>query len=990
MKRFLLMNVALVLCIFSAYAQDRTLTGTVTSGEDDNSPLPGVNVLIKGTSQGTITDIDGNFKLNAPEGAQALVFSYVGFLNQEVEIGSQSNFNVVLMPDDEVLQEVIVVGYGTQSESVTLQSVSKVSKEQFENQPIVNPQELIQGRAAGVQMVGTSGVIGSQANIRIRGVASISAGGEPLFVIDGVPLNDASGSTGYSNDQGAVALNPLQDLNPNDIEDISVLKDAAAVAIYGSRGANGVIMITTKKGKAGKTKINADYYKGWSEPTSLISMMNAEQYKTFVNDYRVAQGLAPNNYPEGGFDWPGAVVQTGSVDNFNISASGGNESTKFYMGMTYMKNKAFTIGNSLDKLNGRINLNHDISKRVRIGLNTAISYLDNDRINSDNSTFAPLTSSYLQFPYVQPYNEDGTFTNTGFIANVLAIEALSTRKLISRRTTGNIFAEIDIAEGLMFKTDWGIDGVQTEETIRDPEIVSPGGYGYKRIIQDNKWLTTNTLNYNKSFGVHTVDVLVGASFETSNRNNMAVEGSGFVSDKLPNVGSAATPSLTSATGTQWALSSQFSRVNYRYKDKYIVEGSLRRDGSSRFGMDNKWGTFWALSAGWRLSEEDFIKNLDFFDQLKLTASYGTAGNDRVDNFASLGLYEGGVDSDYAGIAGIRPTQAANPLLGWEESSQVDIGLSTAILNSRLSVDFNYYVKTTDGMLFDVPLPYTTGFASISQNIGKMENRGVDLMINGDIIQGNDFSWTANLNMGFVKNKVLSLPENTSPEGDFLEGSASQRAIVGHSVNTFYLIRYSGINSETGDAEWLTRDGEITNSPTASDRVIVGSAIPDLTGGFSNTLKYKGFDLNIFFTFVQGNKVFRGGRRFTENMGSSFNKSTELLDYWTQPGDNSFAPALSSSTAPIFAQRSTLQLEDGSYVRLRNLTLGYNLPSSILGKTKILSRARIYAMAQNLLTFAKTDLEPELNGNGTDNQIQGEGFFTPPMPKTITLGVSLGF
>lgn len=982
------------LCSFllggAVYAQS-TVSGKVTSMESGEA-LPGVNVIVKGTTVGTVTDIEGNYNLSVPADDAVLQFSFIGYITEEEPINGRATIDLAMAPDLQQLSEVVVVGYGTQSEKLGLQSVSEVNSEEFANQPVISPQELIQGRAAGVQVVSSSGVLGSRSNLRIRGASSMGAGNQPLYVVDGVPLNDGE----YSNDLGAVSLNPLQSINPNDIESISILKDASAVAIYGSRGANGVVIINTKQGSAsGRTNINLDYYTGFSGPTNNFDMMNADQYRQFRADYNLAQGsdtnTSPSDFPQGSFDWPAAVLRTGRTNNYALSASGGSESTTFYIGGTYFNQEGFTIGNEVDKLNGRFNLNHNMSDKLRFGFNLGLSALNNDRISSDNSTFAPLTSAYLQPPYVEPYNEDGTYANTGFIANVLAIEDLSIRELITRRTTGNLYAEYDIIENLTLRTDFGADLIQTEETIRDPEIVSPGGYGYKRIVQDNKWLNTTTLNFDRTLEDHYVELLLGGSFETSTRNSIAVEGSGFVSDQLPNVASAATPTLTSAEATTWALISQFARGNYRFRDRYLLEASIRRDGSSRFGTDNKFGIFWAVSGGWILSDESFMDGATFVDNLKLTASYGTSGNDRLGNFASFGLYEAGTLSDYAGIPGIRPTQPANPQLQWEETKQLDVGVSSSFFGDRLGFDFNYYIKTTEGLLLEVPLPYTTGFSNINRNVGTLENRGFDLLISGDIIRNADFQWTTSLNLGYLQNKALSLPENKDDEGrDFVLGTDAQRAIEGYSINTFYLIRYNGVNPQTGDAEWLKKNGEVTTNPTADDRVIVGSAIPDFTGGFTNTFRYKGFDLNVLFSFVSGNKVFRAGRRFTENAASSFNKSTKLLNYWEQSGDDAFFPALSSPTAGIFAQNSTLQLEDGDFIRLRNASLGYTLPSSLLSGTNFLRSARIYVMGQNLLTFAKSDLEPEINGTADENLQQGESFFTPPQARTITFGVSIGF
>ncbi|MEX2592986.1 MAG: TonB-dependent receptor [Anditalea sp.] len=992
MKKILLGVALTMITVFSVMAQSRTVTGTVTSA-DEPEGIPGVNVRVQGTTGGAITDLDGTYSVEVPEGSDVLVFSYVGFLAQEIVIGNRTVVDVVLEPDVRTLGEVVVVGYGTQSERFSVQSISSLDNADFDRMPILSAQEALQGQAAGVQLTGTSGVGGSQQNIRIRGVASITAGGSPLFVVDGVPLNDGS-SGDYSNDLGAIPLNPLMELNPSEIQSISVLKDASAVAIYGSRGANGVVLIETKKGVAGASRINADYYQGVQNPTTVRPYMSLQQYNQYQSDQT---GTPIGDFPQEGFDWPEAVIQQGTVSNLNLSASGGSESTTYFLSGTYFKQSTYALGNDLDRLNGRLNMTHKFSERARIGANMGLSNTFNDRINSDNSTYAPLTSAFLHVPYTLPFDEEGNYTRPGFIPNILAIEDLATNNYTTRRTTGNVYVELDLLPDLTFRSDFGMDQIQTEEAIREPDIVSATGYGYKRIIQDLKWLTTNTLNYERYIGNdHFIGALLGYSYEASDYFSMTVEGSGFVSDALPNLASAATPTTTSSTGTNWKLESYFSRLNYRYKDKFLFEGSVRSDGSSRFGSDNRYGTFWAVSGGWILSEEQFLLNSSWIDFFKLNGSYGTSGNDRIDNFASLGLYSAGTLGDYAGSPGIYPGQPANPSLGWEESAQLDITLNTSMFDNRLDVEVSYWDKLTTGLLLDVPIPYSTGFASLTQNAGEMRNKGIDLMIKSVNVRTGDFEWNTTLNVGFLNNEVISLPgASEDSEGrPFVAGSSSQRAIVGHPVNTFYLVRYNGINPETGEAEWLNTEGEPTSSYSSNDRVIVGSAIPDLTGGLNNTLIWKGFDLSVLFTFVKGNHIMYDDLRFMYNPLNvgSFNLEPRLLDYWTENNRNSFAPKLNGATQSTFAQRSTQQLRKGDHIRLRNLSLTYNLPQNLLEGTKIVRSARVYAMAQNWLTFSSLEngLEPEVNDGGNNNQRQGESFFTPAQAKSFTVGVSLGF
>lgn len=992
MKRPLLVLFSIVFSVMTAWSQEKTLTGKVTG--EDGAPLPGVSVLVKGTTIGAQTDLDGVYELNVPADAQTLVFSFLGFTSVEREIGTSNIINVELTQDVEALSEVVVIGYGEQSRRYQVQSVATVDAKKFENVPAVSPQQLLQGQAAGVQMTNSSGLLGAASNIRIRGAASITAGGEPLFVIDGVPLNDGDYTQAMG---GASGLNPLYDINPNDIASLTVLKDASAVAIYGSRGANGVVLIETKKGQMGKATIDFDYYTGFSNPVDIYDPMTGDQFLDVRRAY--AQGDPDNRTmptdPGTRFNWLDAVKRTGSISNYSVSARGGSEKTTFYIGGTYLDQSGYALGNDLDKLNGRINLEHRLNDKVKFGANFGISKSLNDRIGAENNTYASLTSAYLQTPLTPAYNEDGSYARGAFIPNIIALEEIGVTDQVNRRNTGNIYAQVELIPGLSLKSDWGIDGVQVEYFNRDPDIVSPTGYAFKQIVQDNKWVTTNTLDYDREVGDHNFGLLLGQSFETSQYEDVTVEGSGFASDQLRNVASAATPTTTSSTRTAWALSSLFARANYRYMDRYMLEGSVRRDGSSRFGSDNRYGTFWAVAGGWLISEESFFQDNGVFNYLKLSTSYGTAGNDRIGNFSSLGLYRAGPESDYAGLPGLRPDQPENPDLSWETSRSFDVGLDMSLLNSRLDVKVNYFHKNTDGLLLDVPIPYTSGYRTLTQNVGEMENKGWEVAISSTNINRGDFRWTTGFNISFIKNKILSLPEGSSvdAEGRRIVGAGSQRAIEGHSLNSFYMIRYKGVNPETGDAEWLTKDGTPTTDPTADDRVIVGKGDPDFFGGLTNTFTYKGFELNAFLQFVSGNKLLLDELSFLEDVTLPYNKVTRMLNYWKQPGDRAFAPAMSSSTVNSFTQTSTLQLQNGSYMRLKNVTLSYNLPAEFLQKSNFISRARIYVMGQNLWTLQDKDFrgaDPEISADGASNRFLGESFFAIPQAKTITFGVSLGF
>ncbi len=992
MRKIVLLSLTAVLLTLQVWAQ-RTVTGRVT--DDKGNPIPNVSIQVKGTSIGTVSNDDGSYSLNVPANGRLLVFSAVSMGTQEVTLRDQSNINTVLQTTERNLQEVVVVGYGTQLQRTRTQTASVIRADEFANQPILSTTQALQGRAAGVNMVNSSGLLGAAPNVQVRGAASLLGGTQPLYVVDGVPLNDdvISGAQG-----GGSGLNPLLDLNPNDVESITVLKDAAAVAIYGSRGTNGVILIKTKRGTNNqKTKVNLDYFTGVSDPTSLPDLLNGDQFRTFVTEYRAARPtpLTPIAFPAGNFDWLNAVVRQGNVSSYSLSASGGNERTRFYLGGSYFTEQGFTIGNDIKRLSGRVNLDHDISTRIKVGANLSLSNTNSDRIGVENNTFAPITAAALFLPYVQPRDSTGNFVNTGFIANVLAIEALNTNDFRSTRNTGNAFADFTLIDNLKFRTDWGIDHVQAEERTRSVNIVSAGGTAFRGVQQNRKWLTTNTLNYEKRIGEHFAGALLGQSFEKTNYDNISVAASGFANDGLPNVASGSTPTTTFASRSAYALESYFSRLNYRFKERYLLEGSIRRDGSSRFGSENQYGTFWAVSGGWIVSAENFFKGVGFVNNLKLTASYGTSGNDRIGgDFPSLGLYGGGVSADYGGAPGLNPNQIPNPNLKWEETKQWDIGIITSMFQSRVNLNLNLYNKRTENNLIGVPLPFTTGFPSVIQNIGEIENKGVDVELSTINIRSKDFEWNTAINFGYLKNKVLSLPANKDEAGrDHLVVSGAQRAIVGFSRNTFYMIRYLGINPTTGDAEWLDKTGKPTINPTAADRQIVGSAIPKFTGGFTNSFRYKEFDLSAFFNFAYGNKVLISGLEFTENLGSpSFNKTSNVLNYWKKAGDNTFAPSLSSSTAPIFNQSSTLQLQDGSYARLKTLSLGYRLPKNVTDKIKFISNARFYVLGQNLFIIQANDFrgpDAEVSANG-GSLIQGQSFFALPQARSFTFGLNVGF
>ena len=992
MKRF-----SLILCLtiigITSWAQTNVMgkVSDATNGE----PLIGASVVAKGTTSGAVSDVDGNFKVDVPKGVSSLVVSFVGYNTLEIPItGGQMD---IKLSSNKVLNELIVIGYGTQSQKDKVSAVSKIDGKDLENVPIIGLQQMLQGQAPGIQITSTSGMLGANAAVKIRGVGSITAGGNPLYVVDGVPLNDES----YSFTLGSsTSLNPLLNLNPNDIENISVLKDASATAIYGSRGSNGVILITTKKGKVGRNTIGFDYYTGFSKPTFLLNMMTPDEYRKFLGDYQGATGLATT-----GYDWQKAVLKTGRINNYGINLSGGTEKTQYYMGGSYVDQSNYTIGNSLTQISGRLNFTHRATDWLQFGANMSLSRVVNDRIYSDNATFAPLTAAYLQDPTIEPFDATGAYKRLGFIPNLLAIENLSITDYKTRRTIGNVFLNFDIAKGLAFKTDWGIDQYNIDETFRFPDIVSSSGSGQRLVRDDNKWLTTNTLNYIHDFGQGTeLKVVAGQSFETSLYEDINVSGSGFAADALRNVTSAATKTTTEATRSQWAINSYFIRPSFRFLDKYIIEAAFRRDGSSRFGANNRFGNFYSIGGSYKLSNEDFMKNFKALQNVKLRASFGVVGNDRIGNFSSLGLYSSGILSDYSGLAGLRPTQAANPDLRWEQTQQFDLGLSFDILKERVSFETDYFNNNVSDLLLDFPLSEVSGLTSITRNVGKMNNTGIELALNTVNIQRpSGFRWTTRVNFTSVKNTVTSLDVPgiaKDVDGNRFIDNGILRAVEGKSLAEFYLSPYQGINQTNGNAEWLgktsTGADTIVNSVRSIDRRYVGSALPKFYGGITNVLSWKGFELNTFLTFTYGNKVFLGELNFVENpANNSFNKSKELLNYWREDNKGSATfPAKTSSSRNFFASNSTNQMLDGSYLRLRNVTLSYTLKGSQLN-THVFESAKIYVSGTNLWTLRAKGWEgraqdPEVSDAGNSNTRQGRSFFTPPQAQTVQVGVTANF
>ncbi|MGC1514223.1 MAG: TonB-dependent receptor [Maribacter sp.] len=997
----------LVLFISFSYAQEKTVTGVVT--DQNGMPLPGVSVVVVGTTNGTQTDFDGNYSIVA-EVDQKLRYSYIGQKTVRRTVGSPSNINVQMEDDAEALEEVVVVAYGEKSRKNVITSVSEVGSEAIEDLVVDSPQNILQGQAAGVQVVSSSGTIGAAPEVRIRGTNSIGGNSRPLFVVDGVVLGDTFNTLTQGTGQG---INPLATINPNDIESISVLKSAAAAALYGSRGGNGVVLITTKRGrKDGSVTVDINTNVSFSNLTDSPDLMNAQQFIDFTTSVRSVTGQTLLTDSGDDVDMLDLVTRTAVSTNSNISVRGGNEKVSYFIGATRESQEVPLIGGSLDRTSFRANIEANATDWLTAGMNMNVSQNNFDLTPSENSFGGPYTVAILQRPDRGPFDENGNFRTSGNVGggNVIAQETLNQNDQNTTRIIGNAYLDFDLSSfmnGLSFKQELGIDRNFDDFLQRNVELLTPGGSALNRISQQNRVIVNSLLSYNKTFGEnHNLSVLAGYSFEENAFRVLRADGTGFLSDDQRNIESASTFPVTSSSGDETSLVSYLSRVSYDYANgRYLLEGSLRRDGSSVFGANNRFGTFWSAAAGWNISEEPFMQNVDWIQGLKLNGSYGSTGNDRIftsaNFFPALGTFG---TNNYNGESGLTPLVLANPDLQWESTTTWDIGLSASFLNRNLSFNLEYYNRTTDDLVLNVPVDptFNNGLNSILQNIGEMENRGVEFSVNATIFDNPDgFGWKSNFNVAYNENEVTSLPETSSVDEQgrrFVEqvggslANSPQRAIEGESANSWYLIPYIGVNSQTGDAEWLDADGNPTTTPTAADRRIAGQGNPDFVGGFSNTFSFKNWSVSALFNYSVGNDMLLTSREFTENPVSGFNKTTRLLNVWQQAGDQAFTPSPSSSTIFTFAQTSTAQLADASFVRLKNVTLAYTMPRSFTDRTFI-SNLRFYVTGTNLLTFKSDDLDgydPEGSNRADGAGTLGQDFFTVPQASTFTLGMNVTF
>lgn len=979
------------------FAYSQTVTGVVTDAET-GEPLVGVTILVTGTTVGATTNLEGRYQITVPEDRNVLEFSFIGYQTVREEVDGREEINVELSEDLQLLDDVVVVGYGTMDRRQVTSSISQISSRDLEDTNLSTTDQALQGRVSGVQFTSTSGVLGAPSSIRIRGAASITASTTPLVVIDGIPVTNptTAGSATIGIGAGGAGINPLLNLNPNDIESFEVLKDASASAIYGSRGSNGVILITTKSGRADQQIVNIRSTAGVVSETNNYDMMNGEEFTQIWNDaasnlFGVPLGEdTPFSLPREDItntNWMDLVSQTGYMQETSASVSGGTEATRYYISGTYRWEEGFVRNNELNRYSARLRLDHSLTDNVKVGLNINPTRTDNFRVYTENAVAAPFTYAALYYPNVAPRDEDGSlnldvapnpfgqFSGTP-LSNVEGVNFES--NLTQLITAADL--EWNITENLAFNTNFSVDLFQLSERYKRATFSTdgfPDGNAFALQDQYRNYNLNATLQFRDNWDDHTLSVLGGLDLQHSTNNAFSAFARGFPNDLLQNISSAAEPITTTGTGTSYAFEGYFSRASYSYLDRYMLTATARVDGSSRFGIDNRYGFFPSLSAGWIVSDEEWYGNNAAVDFLKLRASVGQTGNAEIGNFAYQGLV--GFGNNYNGVAGGAITQLGNPDLRWEKTTQLDGAIEFGIFESHLRGSVGYYIKDTDDLLLDVPISSVNGFTTFTQNVGEIRNQGMEVELTADVFQG-DFSWTSSVNVSTVKNEVISLVEG---QDDQIFGQHIVRE--GEPLGSFYQVRYAGPNPENGNAQWLTADGEVTENYSTDHRVITGNPFPDYFGGFTNTFAYRGLDMRVFFQFSYGNDIYRGDGGFTDsNLNSLFNQSTRQNDYWTPENTDAANPR------PILleangSQASTRYLEDGSYLRLKQATIGYTLPEELTGNV----RARIYAQGTNLLTFTDFNgMDPEAasSGNITANSI----FFQLPQPRTIQMGINLTF
>ncbi len=1028
-----------------------TIVGTVT--DNTGAPMPGVTIVVQGTTTGTVTDIDGKYSIEASEG-QVLVFSFIGFQTTSRVVGTSSVLDVRLSEDENNLQEVVVIGYGTIQKKDITGAVSAINADKIKDQQVPSLDLALAGQMAGVVVTQATGAPGGGASVRIRGAGSLSAGNEPLYVVDGFPVTNDFDQRN----------NPLNTINPADIDNIQVLKDASATAIYGSRGSNGVILITTKSGKSGTSRIDFNVSSGVQQVEKYVDVLNAREFAIYANEARNNAWVnsGPNRLPTDpnsvrgnnvmyllpevfqnpealgeGTNWQKEIFRTSRMNNYQLNFSGGNDKTKYFVSAGYLDQQGVIINSDLKRYSFRVNVESQMNKRVKVGANITPTYtFSNQSLAEGNWQGGGIIQSAITAaPHLTPYDAEGNYTKvTGQgiglseVDNPVKIAREYFHQQGTLRLLGTAFAEFSLVDNLKFKTLVGGDIRNFREDIFSNSLINPNSVnptkpavGTNATSQTRNWLAEFTLSYAKSFGKHNVDAVLGYTAQNELQDINRITGTNFPNDNIKTINAAGLITSAFNTKEEWSLLSYLARVNYNFDDRYLLTATFRQDGSSRFGADSRWGFFPSVSLGWRISEENFMSDISWISELRLRASTGLTGNNFIANYGAIGLtspenyifgLNGGVVNN-----GIRLSNIPNTRLGWETNRQTDIGLELGILQNRFYLSADYYQKRTSDLLLNVPVPTLTGYTTALQNVGEILNKGLEFTVTSRNTVG-AFKWTTDFNFSTNQIRVEALGPDGSPIISRQATSASAPTHItqiGSEPGSYFGYQVIGVyqNQQDIDSSPVIRNGNgtVQSKPgqlkfadingdgviNASDRTILGSPFPDFTYGMTNTFNYKNFDFAFTLQGVQGFEVLNMARRYYGNYSGTYNVLRSTANGWkseADPGDG-VSPQInrnfnSLAGSNVVNNVTSLFVEDGSFLRIRNITVGYNLPQASLEKLK-LSSARLSFTVQNAYTFTKYEgFNPEVSAQGGSTLVPGVDAGGYPLARSFMFGLNVGF
>lgn len=978
MKRIYLLLILLTTWgVSSSWAQTFRVTGEVVSSSD-HEPLMGVTVKEKGSPQGVVTNLDGHFSIELKGEKTVLVFSYIGMKTREVTVTPSTPSLVIALEDvNKQIDEVVVIAYGTRKKGTIAGSVASVGAESIQDVPAASFDQALQGKAPGLSVVSASGEPSRAASFQIRGTNSINSGTSPLFILDGVPVEAST----------------FNAINPNDIESVSVLKDASATSIYGARAANGVVVITTKRGRqAEKAKVGLTAQWGFSQLAGdNWNLMNTSERIAFEKE--VGQDLGDEFYDQiRGTDvnWLDEVYRDNApLQSYEINVSGASDKTNYYISGGFYDQDGIAQGSTFTRYNMRTNVEHRANNWLRLGTNTLLAYEEIEQaVDGEYAIYAPISAAMFMMPYWNPYNSDGSLasTNNGTWtgSGINPIEWMDQNPVEHKtyKMVSAVFAEITPLKGLTIRSQLGIDYAHAASFMQSfPSYSLNNGSGAVGRASSDDWTltVTNTVNYNFSIdGKHRINLLAGQEGIDYHDESFTVQTDGQTNDALTNLTAGSYASSWSDATSEYGFLSFFGRGEYNYDARYYADFSLRGDASSRFGKDNRWATFWSVGLMWDLRHEAFMQDrAEWLTNAQLTFSTGTSGNSSISNYTHMALVSG--NANYMGQTGLVPTSRGNEELTWEKTWTTNVGLRLGFLD-RVNLTADFYNKHTTNMLMNVPVSYADGgYGSRWDNVGAMVNRGVELAADADVIRNKDLTWNVYANVSYNMNKLTELYNGID---EYVDNNVTMYA-VGKPVTGFYMVRYAGVNPANGDALWYTKDGEITNVFSEDDRVFIEgkSYVAPWQGGFGTTVSWKGLSVAAHFSWMGDRWIYNNDRIMTESNGlyTAYNQSNRLLyDRWKKPGDVTDIPRYG-----ITPQFDTHYLEKASFLRLKNLTVAYTLPKKWMDRTRFFDKIRVFAQGQNLLTFTPfTGLDPEVSANIYRAQY--------PTTRQFTFGVELNF